>query len=244
MSNWKNAATLLHLDSLKLFLLVSLKTFKQSLSILFGKFWILLLLLIAFSAIEGIEMATYVFGLLLFFIMLLVVRPSIERKDCSYFLSYFRKIIGFLGVSFGVISIYWLARALIELAIFGRVGSHIVSPFQHYIVIGPWFVLTSLAYLDTSGGIKDVYFSIVRGLKMMACYFPAVLVLGLFNLLFFYVGLGGFYFLKTFLNGKALNLFVLSVGFCFLSILTLFFFCVTTTLYIKAKHTNYRLIFK
>lgn len=125
---------------------------------------------------------------LLVFTLYLSVRPSIEPKTLSYFLSYWHYcavyavfyVVASLGLTYFNNLFYTLQLphavfyAYVHVIqnifmIHPMVGSSYMAHFQYS---SPVFIFLTLFYLDSRGGVGDLIWSVWRGIKMLVYNLP------------------------------------------------------------------------
>jgi hypothetical protein len=220
----------------KLFFLVTLKTFQRSLLFLAKNCWGLILALFILRFAKGFEAVSNILNLLLFFIAIFVVRPSIERKSRIYFIHCFKRFFSYLFVCLIAFIFYWqkLYPILIQ---------NVFLKICLYIILIPAFLVGTLCFFDTAGGINNIFHSILRTIKIVLLNIPMVLFWGFFSLFVLSFVKYKTFLISSFFNLNALKVLFGGVGFVFLNLFILFFMCVASTFYIKARHRNYKLIF-
>lgn len=233
--HWADSISFLTANDLKIFLLATANNVRRSLWGVLSYFWWFIILLSILTYITNVS-----FSIIVCFLYLLAARPSIERKDISYFIHYTPSFIAFF--------ILWLPMYV--LGLYSTTLSFLIVP---YVICEAIFFLSALFYIDSAYSSKDFFIAVKNGFYAFFSFFPFLFVIsaGFLVLLSFIIAcVGVFCFLLTFMIFTAtvthyitqtfitLVLYsplMLIVEFIFISALTIF--------YIKVKHTYPRLFF-
>ncbi len=216
--SWKESLSVFAPKNAKLFFLVTIKRILESYKfILLHVGWLILLTIAAelwynrYSMVHGhsyfllIPLLGWFF---VFFLMYLIIRPSIKRKSFHYYKDYKKHFLSFIVLSllffiFAVIFGYsivtaskWLVLHLfkdqalpqaiiVAYLILMRTATAIFLfslPFANIpLYVAPLLTFWILFMLDNNGGIKALWQSIVRGCKMVWYNYPFCFIMfGLF----------------------------------------------------------------
>lgn len=231
LRTWRNSLVLARPSNLKLFLLVSMKTWLEAL-FLFCKFvglWYLAAFAVLYAVPHwNVYVDTILFKILFSIPMFLAVRPSLERKNLLYFKRYAHRALGIIVLSVGVMSILF--------SLFFSVNLFLAKSGLYYFycfygigsLIIPLLIFSSFFFLDSDGSPLSLWSSFVQGLKMLVYYFPIVIVVGMVGLLIFLIDF-------SFVIGSLMTVLR--------SMLQLFLFSFLANYYTKIKYSNYQLFF-
>lgn len=250
IKTWTNSLTIFLRKELLLFLFSWFCTFKRSLLTFIKYFWWLIILPLIFyytriyissppSLMPGtISLITvsisFIYVLILNFFMILSIRPSIEIKETSYFAKYLKKF-------FGVFIILLILNTLLYIVTYKAIE---ISLTLTTIIIGLNFFLrttllptTILFFFDKhKNEITSIWKSIKQGCLSVFLYLPAFLILFVFYLPL-NILVANFYATSpqnfTFFQFTSSYLCMLLIQFIFL--------CFVSILYLKIKHSNYKL---
>ncbi len=246
-STWRRSLEFFQARSLKLFFLVSLKTYVRSLLFLLRYFWHLIFFVLGVHLCGYFE-STFLYLFLnfsLFFVFLLVLRPSLENKSFMYFVNYLQKIGGFIIVNCSIVFFFliypFFANYLNFTSYFLK-----LSYFLFFGILIPATIVASLLFLEVRQSFKNIYFSVYRAFKMIFLFYPAFLILGLIGLC---LNMTVIRYLSTLnilsfsVKTGMLDLFFESLKFIAVNLLRFFFLSVMTMYYLKIKHANYKQLF-
>jgi len=222
LQSWKESLLFLKPENIKLLLLVTVRTLYQS-----YKFFILLFLL--FVLFESnlwqflLGVSAPFFGIIqkillvnLFFLFVLVARPSVKRKSAAYFLDYNCHFMIWALISFLVI----LLRRGQDFAWLYKASGFAILPIGFF-----WI----LFWLDARCTIENLLLSLLQAIKMFVFNFP-------FCLLFFMIPFFVFSLIKLLVSGalfKYLEIFIFILYICFF-----------TNFYVKRLHDQFHLYFR
>jgi len=239
-TKWLESLEIFSKKDLALFFLASLNALRRSVIVLVQKCWWLLVLLLLLKSdsfwvvnrlfyepsllkrlfvVDSLVAVGYIFAsLLLSFFAFLIVRPSVENKELSYFVVYTNKFLGF---------------SLIALFIGG-------------IPVLPIFWMMALFFMDSQGKIESLYYSFLNSLKLVFYYLPVCAVLGLGKIALDYIVVNLMKFLEagiTSVIGTDGILFLIwdKIFYSILFLVWLFFLCIMTTYYVRIKHKDFKL---
>jgi len=223
LQSWRESLLFLKPENIKLLFLVTLRTIYKS-----YKFFMLIFMLFVlfepslwqfllgvnvplFQAIQRILLVD------LFFVFVLVARPSIKRKTHQYFLDY--------NWHFTV----WFLIPLLIIPFFEFVLKVSYLPTRLVVLIFPIEVFLILFWLDSRCSIKNLFLSLLRAIKMFVFNFPFCLLFFIFPFFIF-----------------SLSKFVIPVAiFKYLeAIVFVIYICFFTNFYIKRLHDQFNLYFK
>jgi hypothetical protein len=176
---WIDSVQLLRPKNLKLFVLVTIKSIIEAYKLLFKYFWWIVPAFIAvallfsligpialpnyYGPIEAIidrnrywfyahmQEISYVLYSLLFLAVCFITRPSIDKKDCKYLRTQYKRII--------LYSLILMALGISSLS--------------------AWHVFVVLFFLDSRGGPKNFFLSMWYALKMIIFNYPLLAVIGI-----------------------------------------------------------------
>ncbi len=225
-SLWKESLLLL---INKQFLLVTLKATKETYAMLLKKFW---WLMIGYVTLNGISLflipnliynqlfliSSGMLWSLIFYMTLLIVRPSLYKKNYEYFSRY---------------AFYYLLFCVISLLFFR--SNHYFSPF---------LVLFSFFYLDSNKKPWAIITSLTQAIKMVLYTLPFCLASCLFFFLLTIlccIAVGIAFYRASAINN--FGLVVIVVHGLVKSIMPLFL-CLMNNLYTKNIHDHYDLYYK
>ncbi len=190
LSTWRDSLALFSWSQIKLCLLGTVATWLRSMTIMFRLFWWLIVGLFALGywcPFGWSRFVVFMMWLVLLYLIMLSVRPSLERKDYFYFGHYILRI--------------WAIGVVLILFKYCGVTQILLA----------WL----LFYFDSNGSLNAVVSTLKATFKMYLFFLPffAVLSLVAFILGYFYSWLMGFFdipLLKTFFS-LVISLFVCSV---------------------------------
>lgn len=249
LTEWKNTLDMFRPKNLKLLSLVTLNAFKQAYktvayNIVAWMFLLLVLRCLAPLCVVGVERAFYssslVYGLYIafkrsvyytfIFLWCITVRPSVERKDFWYFVSFFPQFfyllpLSVLGAAWGALlgayGVYYLPWPLYCIATFA-------ATYATLMCVTPIIFFA----LDSDGSLKRAARAHWQGLKMMLYAFPAyAIVMALYGILVELLSLGECLFLGP-LNYSVWGHYVLAW------LIVPFFVCIMSVIYTKKVHDN------
>lgn len=229
VQSWIDSLQLLKPKNLQLFALVTLKSIVEAYKLLFKYWWWLFVLLAGCYAIflwpSTVEqqlnvghytlLASRLLYQLLFFATCLATRPSIAKKDCTYFRSHMFAFL-YMAVYLAIVPIpLW------------------PTPFS------VWDIFLILFFLDSEGGPKNFFLSMWYALKMIIFNYPLLAILGiilhapkwLFELIYFHLNGSAFVYPVVIFN--ILGALLLPIGIC-----------IYANIYIKKLHDQFDLYFK
>jgi len=231
LQSWQSSLALFKPQSLKLFLLVTLKSIIETYKLLFTTFLPLCGILVALSFLNG-------WGLLLTILLLcLIIRPSVLKKDYNYLKRYVFHFIYYVIVLLFImmvedmfkISVAWfvtcfeyhLALSLLMLIIF------------FVFLTAPLYIFNIFFYLDSDGRFNSLFKSIVRAIKMVIYSMPFVAIV---SIVFLLISIMVTYLIRM-------------IACRYIILFNLFFImpsmlCFWNNFYIKNIHENFDLYFK
>ncbi len=234
---WIDSLQLLEPKNLQPFAMATLKSTIQAYKLMFKYFWWLIALqLICFiPSFLGIGSFFIAMGLyqLLFFMVCIIARPSIVKKDFAYFWSQLYCFIYFI--------LLLLVNSSVE-SVFASIGGKFL-PFS------AWTVFTILFFLDSEKNVRNFFLSAWHALKMIIFNFPLILclhiVLWLFTAVIF--SLVNLITIGTVAFGMSVNISIESffyVGLVYVIIMVLLLpisVCPYANIYIKKLHDQFEL---
>lgn len=245
LQSWKDSILFFQPKYFKLFALVTVKSLIEAYKLLF-KYWWWLFVLVAATAYATVYASYYaeqyyfyaqwahiILRYLLFFAVCLVTRPSMEKKTCAYFRTYF-PYFGYV-----VASLLILIRT-----------QYSIMPYA-----GPLYIFCLLFFLDSDKKLKQLLFALFRGFKMFIYNYPLYFILFFGFVLFRYVVmLAVAYFfilfagqLFTFFNGRAALVIQITQAtseIIDVSFLMPLMICMFANIYIKKLHEQFDIYFK
>lgn len=140
LASWKNSISLLRGDNLRLFTLVSLKTFFRGTPLIIVHFWWALLFnaLIQIFLPSSLPCIFFKSGATWFMIYIycLALRPSLEIKNRFYFVNYCLYIVYFLLIALALFGLYFASMGIlfmgnvVSLGAFMRINEYVQSFFS------------------------------------------------------------------------------------------------------------------
>lgn len=266
VKTWKESLKLL-ID--KRFWLVTFKATKETYRTLFRKFWWLIIfsitslilvrnssVFIQYSLDQSISVALKnqmmaLIGLcyfflwsLLEFIAFLIVRPSLFKKENSYFLHYWSSYVWFLLVSLSIHVIEKISFVHKDWNMFWLLSNYIVKYILFLqnlsliaLYMSPFLCIYTFFYLDSKKTMTEFFYCIKRTFKMFINTYPFLLIIWytffiitflLFTLIIRLMGESSFLYLHI-IRDDCIVLFLP------------FFFCLINNLYTKQVHDHYDL---
>lgn len=250
---WIKSLSIFSKRELLIFIFSWLKTFQRSFLTFITYFgWLLILDLVIKTKIVSIDLSTIVtaqnlpyFFMLAgaaitatvfsIFFMLLSIRASVDAKDFSYFASNMRKLSGFLAlyaILFIPIIFFSLRSAFTTpdtISILSGLTFYRILIQSLFIVVFP---ISVLFFLDHHNNLSCIGTSLKNALKSILYNFPPFLAL----LFFYYLTYYSAFFALFHVHYSLLSAVTFVVNFLFI--------CATAVLYIKIKHSNYKLFFQ
>jgi len=258
---WKESLSIFKPVNFKLFLLVTLKTIIQTYKVLFKYFWWLFGLLIVLGlwamSLEGTEQQALVMYLVLLrlmvalfvpFIVLLIIRSSVSKKNVVYFMQHISFVIPIFSLSFLIPCFYlmirWWAETYYNLHIPLKILSilifvpypYLLAPVIFQVWLSPLIILFGLFYLDTG----KIFYSLKWAIKMIVYNYPVLFILYtvllsivmiLWKLFFMYLGS---------IDPRLEYILVFASVYV---VLIPIFYSVVSNIYIKQVHDNFDLYF-
>jgi hypothetical protein len=231
VSSWKDSLEVFKKKNFVLFLLASLNTLRRSLILLLKYFWWVFIIFFAtdlYFSFWGFEYA-YQYGSItwfflkafLYFYAILAARPSIERKDMEYFVTYMQK--------------YFLI--------------FVVFLFCYLDPIFFLFLIFAFHYLDSKPGIKNCLYSFLTSFKIVLYHLPVFIIFGvskflLDGLIYLYQNVK--YWGINYLFGQNDIIFFIVDQFVmiFFGLIVLLFISFVSIYYTKSKHKNFDFFFR
>ena len=237
---WGESLEVLKPKNIKLFSLASLNTFIKSIKIFFKYFWWLYLLFITLSVVQSVsgisttllQSAPTIISIPVLFFLFLTIRPSVERKDFSYFMQYSNKIIGYLIIPF-LISL--LSLPLMAILYLGATTLNVVSNQQNLLISLVTFVSCLLIptcwmgyffYFDSKNTFSSIIPSIKQAIKVLFYYLPFMLIVSLISIMLSYLPN----------QNVIIKIIAPIINALFMSILSVY--------YTRVKHKDFKLFFK
>ncbi len=240
---WKESISFFALDNLRLFFLGVLNNAYRSLFIGGTYFWWLFLVVIG-ARVMGAEWAENVALLLVYFFLIMIARPSIERKDSNYFFIYLYKFPGYLGLCFMFYSCWFLFSlgftSYCPMMLTGDIPCSGLMLFFS-VLIPRLTMLSLLFYMDLTSSIKNVFVAAGNSLKFCGYFLPVMLVFVLAEVILLSLPqVLGFLINWQVHNAQILNVISLvPVG-----LVRLFAISMVTLFYVKVKYQHIKLFFK
>lgn len=233
--SWKESLSLLKLQNLKLFTLVTVKSLFELYKLLFFKYWwsalATLFLIVITSFSNSSLLATFYYTLLL-----LYSRPSIENKNSTYIFHYLKYIPAIFIINLLILLPFTIIFIIKGIALqSSNIDIIDTDIFIFYIVtcITTMTLLSDLFILDSSYPFKNITRSIQNGLKMFLFNIPLMTILITIaitmNFLFEYLAK-----ILLFENPSLLYFLVASP----------IYICILTNVYIKRLYEQYDLYYK
>lgn len=199
VQSWIDSLTLLKPKNAQLFIMVTIKSIIEAYKLLLAYWWWLIGLIVVCYLLPIIfpmqmwvgavlfSVVPFVLHQMLFLAICFVTRPSIMKKDWSYF-----------GIQYKKIIIYWLGLPILMVLLSAPLGAilttfvlflnsistyWLILPISLYWLLLPtylvWGVFLVLFFADSSGGPKNFLFSVWNALKMIIFSLPLLLVVGI-----------------------------------------------------------------
>jgi hypothetical protein len=200
VQSWIDSLALLKPKNAQLFIMVTIKSIIEAYKIMFHYWWWLMGLLVACYILPivlptpiwitslSVPIIPFLLYQMIFLAICFATRPSIMKKDWSYF-----------GIQYKKIIIYWLSLPILMWVLlnpFGILLTHLVfylTSISAYLLILPitiyWFfvglslsgsIFLVLFFADSSGGPKNFLLSAWNALKMIIFSLPLLLIIGIF----------------------------------------------------------------
>jgi hypothetical protein len=204
VQSWIDSLTLLKPKNAQLFIMVTIKSIIEAYKIMFRYWWWLIGLIVAWYILVAcyilpimlpartwvgvvlFSIIPFVLNQMLFLAICFVTRPSIMKKDWSYFGTQYRKTIIYcllLPVAIALIA-FSLVPTFAFLCFKNNIfGYLLIVPTLMYLLLSAYFgwgVFLVLFFADSSGGPKNFLFSVWNALKMIIFNLPLLLVVGAF----------------------------------------------------------------
>lgn len=255
LQTWQDSLLLFKPKSFNLFLLVTLKSIRETYFLLVKKWWWLIMITFFFDALFfSVQTVTFFnsFGRSflwapLVFIIFLLVRPSVTLKTYTYCMRYQWQLLFFFILIFFLYVWLFIMQWLTG---YGYIIAQVMNYISYALFLLPLYCAGILLYLspfviffllfilDSDKTIRSFLFSGVRALKMVLYNYPFCFVT--FTVL-----------LSLFLMVKWLIAFFISViptywhsvSYVFIVLLLPLPICFFTTLYIKKLHEQFVLYF-
>jgi len=216
--------------------MVTIKSILEAYKLMFKYFWWMVLALVAILLLapdyravlyagdtRGIAQYATMMGIayVLYSLLLLgvcfITRPSVVKKDCSYFRTQYKKVI-----------LYWLLWFV--LLVVSSI-TMILTPLLQISAYSPWWIFLVLFCADAECGLKNLFLSMWRTLKMIIFNYPLLVVVGIcFYLPIFVVN--KYIFISPLVRTLVASL-LLPIGVCTFA-----------NIYIKKLHDQFDLYFK
>ena len=256
LSSWLNSLKVLSPTHGKLFLLVTLKTIIHAYTTLFKKFWWLIGLCIltdTYLVLWAGKIPYYVkFGVMtsgwylsssLFFVEILTIRPSIAKKDYTYFLNIWasRRFFWYflLFMTCAQISIFFLRNEKIAHE-FIVPSLFFLIPLIPSILFSGFLIITIFFALDTHPSLYAQMSSVYRSLKMIVFNYPFFLILAILSFSIFF----GVQKLIHFVLEHSINKYEIGIlgllSYESAQLLMPIFICIANNFYIKEIHEQFK----
>lgn len=242
-SLWKESVSFFALENLRLFFLGTLNNAYRTLTIGMSYFWWLFLIVIG-ARMVGAEWIENVALLLVYFFLVMIARPSVERKDSNYFFMYLYKFPGYLGLCFMFYS-WWF--------IFNIIFASYCSPFLFSdapcsglmlfcsVLIPRLTMLSLLFFMDMTSTLKNMFVAAWNSLKFCWYFLPVMIVVIFVEVFLLSVPqILGFFITWQVHNSHFLKI----VSLLLVGLVRLFALSMVTMYYTKAKYQHHRLFFK
>jgi len=218
--SWKESFLFLKPKNLKLLGLVTLRILASS--YLFFAYAILLFMFFDNNlwGLFGIRIPEFniiqkILLIDLFFLFILVTRPSVKKKSISYFLDYIRHFIIWFCIS---LVLYPMLDLIVKYGFWGILFNLVAFPLEIFFI---------LFFLDSRLGVKNFFSSFQRACKMFFFNLPFIIIIFLVPYYFVFS-----YVHKIPIISKYINLLFL-IGYI----------CLFTNFYVKRLHDQFRIYF-
>lgn len=224
VSSWKKSLEFFKKDNLKLYVLITLNTILRSSKILLRNFWWLLLADLVCAWIGTAELYLVSLGIncLLLYVAIMTVRPSLEAKEYSYYISYSK-------------GIWVVALLLLSTCFLNNIFAFFVLPLAFF-------------FFDSNLGLRGFATSCKQWVKMLILFTPTLIglfIVPIFTILLWTAIVFGIFLLPVkmfeFLLFRTLIFSVLYPIFYFFALINI---TVISVLYTKLKHENFNLLFQ
>ena len=240
---WKESVSFFAWENLRLFFLAVLNNVYRSLTIGLSYFWWLFLVVIG-ARMMAAEWAENVALLLVYFFLILIARPSVERKDTNYFFLYLYKFPGYLILCF-MFYFCWFLLSLVFTSYCPLFLSNDIScsGFMLFfsVLIPRLTMLSLLFYMDLNSTIKNIFVAGFNSLKFCWYFFPVGIVFILAEaFLLSLPQILGFFITWQVHNSQLFRVIsLIPVG-----LVRLFALSMMTLYYVKIKYQHIKLFFK
>ena len=235
---WKEAIEFFGWENLKVFMLATLNTFKRSLMLFLKYFWWMIAIMMI-AQYSGFYRQVSLFLFFSSFISILMVRPSIESKNLTYFLGYGKKIPGYFLIIFFFIAFTLIINQCMFFFLW-LLGIPSFSSNTLFLPLSP-ILIASFFFIDVKSDITHLVKSVFNSLKFCLYFFPVICALILFERLIFLC----FGFSRELIGGTnssgGMIFYVIIWAIAYL--LTLLPFSALAVYYTKIKHNHFPLFF-
>lgn len=259
LSSWFNSLKVLSPTHGKLFLLVTLKAIIHTYRVLIKKFWWLIILCIIvdtslvlwanklphyrwFNVKISAMVAGWYLSNSLFFIEILITRPSLAKKDANYFFSFSNGRYFFYFLLF-----MFIAQASVFFLRNEKTAHEFIVPsllfflpFIPSILFAGFFIITIFFALDTHPTFYCQVSSLYRALKMILFNYPFFLILAILSFSVFF----GIQKLIYFVLGHVISNYEIGilglVSYESAQLLMPIFICIANNFYIKEIHEQFK----
>ena len=255
VQSWIDSLTLLKPKNAQLFIMVTLKSIIEVYKLLFAYWWWLIGLIVAWYIVAAcyllpimlsarswvgvvsLSIIPFVLYQMLFLAICFATRPSIMKKDWSYFGTQYKKAIiywlllpvAIVLIALSLVPIFTFLYLKNNINIFGYLW--MIPILMYWLSYFGWGVFSVLFFADSSGGSKNFLLSVWNASKMIIFNLPLLAVIGIC----FYLPMLVFYkfiFIPPMVR-NIIGALLLPIGVCTYS-----------NIYIKKLHDLFDLYFK
>jgi hypothetical protein len=249
---WQHSLEVFIPENLKPFFLVSINAFLKASTSFFLYFW-WLLLLPCFLSLNPILVFGFNFNWLLiwrailWFLIFLSVRPSIDLKTPHYYVSYAPRLFGFgilillVGIIQGVI---FRLDAWLPIPILAWLVERVLFIFHNLVAFilipSPWLLFGGYFFLDRYASVRTLVDTPLRAFKMLSYTYPFCLISVLVLIPLFFVGDFTIALVTQFLPTTIRCI----INNLFITLYHIFIASWFSTIYIKRAHEDFALYFE
>lgn len=223
-SYWKKSLEFFKKDNLKLYLLLTLKTWVRSITLLLRTFWWLFAidLVCVWTFAVTPNLVTLTINAILLYAAIMTARPSLEAKNLAYYIGYLPSI--------------WVVLLFFGLAYFmGNIFAFILLPL-------PFF------FLDSNRSLGSFFKACKQSLKALVCFAPiflALLIIPVMCALLWTLIIWAIFSSPSELFHVTLfRMIALGLLYVFFDALVILNISGISVLYTKLKHENFNLLFQ
>lgn len=240
---WKESIAFFSWETLRLFLFgVVNNAYHTIIGGIYYFWW--LFIIVGFARVTSAEWLENVAQLLLYFFLMMIARPSVERKDMHYFFTYLYKLPGYVGLCF----IFYLGWFLVNItittccspfAITDTLSSGIMLFLS--VLIPRLSMLAFLFYVDLPTTVNNVLKAAYNSLLFFLYFLPVMVVFVLAEALLLSLP----QILSYVITWQSCNSHLLNiVSLLPLGVMRLIALSMVTMYYVKVRYQHIKLFFK